>query len=67
MKQFQNFEEENIHYWTGRTDVAAMEAIARQTLLSEKQRPYRIAGGGHGSQSRSRNLESGLDKRRTDQ
>lgn len=20
MKQFQNFEEENIHYWTGRTD-----------------------------------------------
>lgn len=50
MKQFQNFEEENIHYWTGRTDVAAMEAIARQTLLSEKQRPewdlivLRVAG-----------------------
>ena len=41
MKQFQNFEEENIHYWTGRTDVAAMEAIARQTPLSEKQRPER--------------------------
>ena len=71
MKQFQNFEEENIHYWTGRTDVAAMEAIVRQTLLSEKTETgmgsYRIAGGGHGSQSRSRNLESGLDKRRTDQ
>ena len=52
MKQFQNFEEENIHYWTGRTDVAAMEAIARQTLLSEKQRPeldrtvLRVAGMG---------------------
>ena len=50
MKQFQNFEEENIHYWTGRTDVAAMEAIARQTPLSEKQRPewdltvLRVAG-----------------------
>ena len=50
MKQFQNFEEENIHYWTGRTDVAAMEVIARQTPLSEKQRPegdltvLRVAG-----------------------
>ena len=50
MKQFQNFEKENIHYWTGRTDVAAMEAIVRQTLLSEKQRPewdltvLRVAG-----------------------
>ena len=43
MKQFQNFEEENIHYWTGRTDVAAMEAIARQTPLSEKQSRWAAA------------------------
>ena len=40
MRQFQNFEEENIHYWTGRTD--GYSQVNKEELASEQKR----VGGG---------------------
>ena len=35
MKQFQNFEEENIHYWTGRTD--GYSNVNQEELASDQK------------------------------
>lgn len=38
MRQFQNFEEENIHYWTGRTD--GYSQVNKEELASEQKRVW---------------------------